>query len=324
MWLRSRSLTAVSHIDRFDVMGTQATLELYGINGAAAADSIRSEMLRLGRLWSPVLAGNIVDNLRHAAGTQPVAVDSDTLELLALSIMVARRSAGAFDITVDPLMRLWRSCRQNATLPDPCELAARRDLVNINDLTVGPDNRVFLQRRGQGIDLGAVGKGFAADRCRELCESLGIRHALINLGGNVMAIGSRPDGTPWRIGIQHPRRMRGEIAGYVEAVGCPVVTSGDYERYFDCSDAAGTTLRLDHIVDPRKGWLPEAAQRPASVTVSGPSATICDALATAAFILGTEKGMELCESFGEYDSLFISTDETVTLSKGMRRRFRAV
>jgi len=324
MWLRSRTLTTVPHVDHFGVMGTQAALEMYGINGVAAADSIRSELLRLGSLWSPVLAGNVIDNLRHCAGSKPVAVDPDTLELLALSTTVARRSAGAFDITVDPLMRLWRKYRQNATPPDPCELAACRDLVNINDLTVGPDNMVFLRRRGQGIDLGAVGKGFAADRCRELCDGLGIRHALINMGGNVMAIGSRPDGTPWRIGIQHPRRMRGEIAGYLEATGCPVVTSGDYERYFDCCDASGATLRLGHIVDPRNGWLPTPAQRVASVTVTGPLATICDALATAAFVLGTEKGMELCESFEGYDSLFISADETVTQSKGMRRRFRAV
>ncbi|MBN1578741.1 MAG: FAD:protein FMN transferase [Chitinispirillaceae bacterium] len=320
--VRARGLSSTPSVNRTAVMGTVACQEVYGISGEATAEAVNQELRRLDALWSPFRPGNIVDAIRNAAGTVPVSVDDDTFEILSMARILGIRSHGTFDITADPVIRLWRDAARAKKSPPVEQIEKMCNLVDIADLRIGTDRKVFLPRAGQGIDLGAIGKGYAADRTRVIYESAGIRHAVITIGGNVLVMSTRPDGAQWRIGIQDPRLPRNELFGYIEAENCSIVTSGDYERFFEYSGADGNLQRFHHIIDPRTG-------RPADtgvcgVTVMAASSSLADALATAAFILGIEKGMELCDSFEDIHTLFIDKKGLVHPSSGMRERFRRI
>jgi thiamine biosynthesis lipoprotein len=322
MRLHPTIATSIPSTGQTTAMGTVVRQAVYGINGAAVAAKVFEELRRFDGLWSPLRPGNMADAIRRNAGIAPVKVDSDTFRILSASREIGIRSGGAFDITIDPLIRLWREAARQKALPPAGAIETSAALVSIDELELGPGSRVFLPRRGQGIDLGAIGKGYAADRIRELYKESGIRHAVIDIGGNVLVLGARPGGSSWKIGIKNPLHPDGEFVGYIEAENCSVVTSGDYERFYDYADGKGASRRFHHIIDPRSGWSAETDV--AGVTVMAASSCVADALATAAFILGMGKGMKLCNSFEDAHSLFIDNRGEIRLSTGMRDRFTGI
>ncbi len=318
--LRRRDLKTAPHVGHTSVMGTVACQQVYGLNGVAAAERAGRELNRLDALWSPYRPGNIVDAVHKAAGGGAVTADRDTLQLLQTAKAVGLLSRGAFDVTADPLMRLWRKAAQRKALPHAGEVEKMRALVCIADLQIGSGAYIRLPRRGQGLDLGGIGKGYAADRVREIYREAGIRHAILNMGGNVLLLSGKPDGTPWKVGVRNPASPHAELVGYIEAEDCSVVTSGDYEQYFDYTDPLLGTRRLHHIMDPRSGWPAESGI--SGVTVVAASSALADALATAALVLGLEKGMVLCASFESAHALMIGSNGELHMSAGMPALFK--
>lgn len=317
--LRRREVRSVPQVNRTAVMGTIACQEVYGINGAKVLELVCRELHRLDALWSPYRPGNMVDAIRKAAGREPVTADPDTLQVLKTAKSLGLFARGSFDITLDPLLKLWRRAARAGRPPSGDEVEALLPLVNIRDLELDSDKGVYLHRRGQGVDLGGIGKGYAADRVGEIYRQAGIRHALVSIGGNVLVLNGKPDGTPWRIGIKDPACPNGKLTGYIEAENCSVVTSGDYEQYFEYSDSAGGTQRYHHIIDPRTGWPVESGI--AGVTVMSPSSTLADALATAVFVLGPEEGLALCDFFTDTHVLVIDQSGALRMTAGMRNMF---
>jgi len=303
------------------VMGSVAYQQVYGLNGPVAADKAGREMHRLNALWSPYFPGNIIDTVSKAAGRCTVAADSDTLQLLQTAKELALPSQGALDITVDPLICLWRMAAQQKVPPRPGEIEKKRNLVCISDLQITSGGHIWLPRHGQGLDLGGIGKGFTADRVREIYRKAGIRHAVLNIGGNVMLLGSKPNGTPWKVGIRNPALPHRELVGYIEAEDCAVVTSGDYEQFFDYTDPLLGKRRLHHIIDPRSGWPADSGI--SGVTIVAASSALADGLATAALVLGLEKGMALCNSFTDTHALMISNKGELHMTQGMSGLFQA-
>ncbi|HLV31115.1 MAG TPA: FAD:protein FMN transferase [Chitinispirillaceae bacterium] len=318
MWKPKRYISEPC-INHFQAMGTIISQEVYGINASRTVSIVTNKIKKLDTLWSPYRKGNLINRLHKAAGIKKLQVDCDTFKILQEAKKVSLMSGGTFDITADPLIRLWRDSARKKTVPSKNDIDLARNLTDINDLVLSDSSDIFLLRKGQGIDLGGIGKGYAADKAREIYVDHGIRHALINLGGNVLALNSKPDGSPWKIGIRIPEKSTTELVGYIEACNCSIVTSGDYERFFDYKDNNGLNYHYHHIIDPRTGE--PAKTGVSSVTVVSYSSTICDILATSAFILGIEQGMALCDSFENTHSLIIDKNGKMFMSDGMSKIF---
>jgi thiamine biosynthesis lipoprotein len=190
-------------------------------------------------------------------------------------------------------------------------------LVGYEDLTLDRDRMtVGLKRTGQSIDLGGIGKGFAADKIVELFRGYGISSAFTNFGGNVAAIGSKPDGSPWHVGIRHPRKEEGLI-GAVLVSDKSVVTSGDYQRYFVDNDG----IRYHHILDPATGYPADSGL--VSVTVISDSSVTADALSTLLFVAGMEKGIECLESFPGTEAIFADRKLNIYVTERAMEYFQA-
>ncbi|MDR3270590.1 MAG: FAD:protein FMN transferase [Peptococcaceae bacterium] len=228
-----------------------------------------------------------VCRINASAGEQPVAVGQEIALLLQKSQEYYTLSGGVFRAAIGPLMDLWGIGTDHARVPDDAELAAVLPFIYQENVVYDPQaGTVYLLEAGMSLDFGGIAKGYATDLAAEALRDQGIQHALLDAGGNVYAVGSKPDGNPWRIGIRDPRRD-GEILGVVEVADQAVVTSGDYERYFVVDG-----IRYHHILDPRDGKPARAAQQ---TTVVAPSSLEADALSTITFILSQEQSAAILQ-----------------------------
>lgn len=240
------------------------------------------EMERIDRLVG--LEGQqseIAEINRHAGGI-PVRVSTETLALLERAVEYTRRYGGLFDVSIGPLTRLWAlndEWTEGAhQIPERARVDSLLKLVGSDRIVLSRnDTTVFLPDPGMRIDLGGIAKGYAVDRAASVLRAQGLSDFLINAGGDVYVSGRNQDGTPWHVGVKHPRR-RTELIATLELTDSAVATSGDYERFFEID---GT--RFHHIIDPRTGY-PATASR--SATVLARTAEEADVLATTLFIRG--------------------------------------
>jgi thiamine biosynthesis lipoprotein len=236
------------------------------------------------------------------AGRKPVRVSSETADVVRTSLAVAELSDGAFDPTIGPVSVLWGTQgegKRRSLFPDDAEISGALSLVDRKMAKVDGDDRIYLEKTGMKLDLGGVAKGYASAVVRDFLISAGIKSALIDLGGNVLVVGDRQDGTPWRIGIQHPGRPRGEPICSIAVSGTSVITAGVYERYIEIEGKKYT-----HIFDPRTGTPIESGLL--SVTVVSEDPTVGDALSTAFMVIGLKKSKKLLESLPGIDAIFVS------------------
>jgi thiamine biosynthesis lipoprotein len=209
---------------------------------------------------------------------------------------------------------LW-DYKQASEPPAKNKIEGVLHLVNYKDLELDAAQRTAgLKSSGQSVDLGGIGKGFASDRFMEIFRQHGIVSAFSNIGGNVSTLGSRPDGSPWRVGIRHPRREG--LLGAVAVTGKAVVTSGDYERYF--IDRKGR--RFHHILNPLTGYPAESGL--ISVTVVADSALTADALSTAVFVAGLERGLAFFSIYPQAEAILVDTRLRVYITRGLRHCFQ--
>jgi thiamine biosynthesis lipoprotein len=201
-------------------------------------------------------------------------------------------------------------------MPSDGEIQTRLTLCKNENLIINPvDNTAYLQKKGCMVDLGGIGKGFAADVCCDIYRDMGASSAFINLGGNVKTVGTRPDGTDWAVGLQHPDKPRGNCYGSIMCSDLSVVTSGAYERYQEINGA-----KYHHIIDGKTGYPAETDLK--SVTVISQISMQADALSTAAFVLGLEKGLDLIYNSNCIGAVFFTTTNEVYLTKGMKQFFK--
>lgn len=239
----------------------------------------------------------------NAAGGAFVSVSDETIALIKKGIYYGDLSKGAFDITIAPLSELWNFQNkevQGKTVPDESEINEALRHVNYQSIVID-GNKVSLNDAEAQLDLGGIAKGYIADRLKYFLVENGVANGLINLGGNVLAIGQKPDGTPFQIGVQKPFDKQGRAITSVAATDISIVSSGVYERYFE---ADGT--RYHHILNPDTGY--PFANDLLGVTILSEDSTDGDALSTTCFALGLEKGMELLKQLNGVEGLFITTD----------------
>jgi thiamine biosynthesis lipoprotein len=215
-------------------MGTIINQEVYGVNAEKAAEEVSAKIKELDALWTINSPGGDINKLNNHAGQGYVELSPETISILAAARRISDLSGGAaFDITVAPLVKAWGIGTDNPQVPAPEVVKKLVALVNYQDVTINESaNVASLSKSGQMVDLGGIAKGYMGDKAIEIYHKHGITSAYANLGGNVVVLGNKPDGGPWRVGIQNPRGQNGEIVGVVEVADKAVVTSGDYQRYF--------------------------------------------------------------------------------------------
>lgn len=251
-------------------------------------------------LFSKEIATSEISQINAASGA-PVTVSDETIELLEKALYYCELSEGRFDITIAPVSALWNfEENHTGTLPDPD--AITEALTHVDYHTIRIDgNTVTLTDPQAQIDLGGIAKGYIADKLKEYLVGAGVEHALINLGGNVLAVGSRYDGTAFHIGIQKPFDQQNTAITQVDVTNCSVVSSGTYERYFEKD---GTIYH--HILDPATGY--PYQNDLLQVTILSDDSVDGDALSTTCFALGLEEGSRLVESLDGIYAIFITQD----------------
>jgi FAD:protein FMN transferase len=296
----------------FRAMASPCALTIVATDADAArraADGAIAEVARIEAKYSRYRGDSVTTAINRAAGSAPVAIDAETVALLDYADRCHQLSGGAFDVTSGVLRRAWDFKRVPPRLPSPDELAAAVALIGwarvergrtgtrppasppvatgtgaSANSAPGPANEpgtgwVRLPRAGMEIDFGGIGKEYAADRAATMLAERGIAGALVDLGGDVRALGAQEGGAPWRVGIRHPRGARPDDAlAAIDVVDAAVTTSGDYERFIDVDGR-----RYCHILDPRTGWPVSYWQ---SVSVVAPLAVVAGSCATIAMLLG--------------------------------------
>ena len=251
----------------------------------AAIDEVR----RIEAKFSRYTADSVTTAINRAAGGAPLTVDDETAALLDFGATLWAASDGRFDLTSGVLRRAWRFDR--AALPAQQDIDGLLPLVGWQQVAWDRDaRRLQLPRAGMEIDFGGLGKEYAADRAAGVLLAAGARHGFVNLGGDVRAFGAAPDGTPWRIGIQHPRAAAGVMLGALELCSEGLATSGDYERYIEVDGR-----RYCHLLDPRTGW-PTAHWR--SVSAAAPLCVAAGACATVAMLMPREEALAFLRAQG--------------------------
>ena len=286
---------------------TVVEIKLNGTEDESILKECFDLMAEYESLLSRTREGSDVWKINHSAGT-PVSVSEDTVSLIRLARKYYDLSDGAFDITIAPYVTLWDFQNNPGTIPTKDELLAASKHVGFEHVQVS-GNTVTLADPETQIDLGGIAKGFIADRLKEYLAKKGIESAWINLGGNVLTIGMKPDKSPWKIGIRKPFGAADETAAVISVSGKSVVTSGTYERYFEKD---GTIYH--HILEPKTG---EPVQNHLySVTILSDSSADGDALSTTCFVLGKEDGLALVESLDGIEAMFITDEQELIYSSG--------
>ncbi|MBN2439801.1 MAG: FAD:protein FMN transferase [Spirochaetales bacterium] len=258
-------------------------------------DKIFKVLASTSRLYDHRIQGSPVNTLNTTHRTK---VPDKVYTLLALGLDIAEQSNGAFDITVLPLTRLW-NFDNTPRLPSQREISGVLGFVDYTKVSLPEDNRVVIPEKS-GIDLGGIAKGAIVDDIADYLESLGYRNFLIEAGGDILVSGLKPPGKQWIVAIIHPRdesTFFGKLAIGKSGKRMAVVTSGDYEQYFERDGK-----RYHHIIDPHTGY---PAENMISVTVIAPTCAEADGLATAVFVLGPEKGLALLEKRKQTEGLLI-------------------
>jgi len=296
-------------------MGTIITVKAYGKNADKAADKVFKRISELEEILTVNDTGSEIDDLNDMAGIVEVKLSSDSLYVLNKAKEYAELSEGAFDVTIGPLVKAWNIGTDNPRVPLKDEIDELLKLVDFRDLKIDNANHTaYLARRGQMVDLGGIAKGYAGDEAIKVLKENGIESALVNLGGNVVVLGSKPDGNLWTVGIQNPREAAGKYLGTISVRDKAVVSSGDYERYF-MKDG----VRYHHILDPRTGYPADSGL--ISTTIIADSAIDADALSTSVFVLGLENGMKLVESLDGVEAVFVTEDKKVYVTEGLKDIF---
>lgn len=300
------------------------TLTVYADDQATAdeaADACEQRVRELDELLAPDDAGSEIAQL-NAAGGDPFAVSDQVRFLVTEALGAARESNGAFDPTVYPLTSAWGFTTGDHRVPSPEEIGELRAQVGYQFVQVDDAARMVTLGHGTRIDVGGVAKGYAADELWALLNERGIDSALFDLGGNVTALGAKPDGSVWKVGIADPAAPD-QLAGTLDLVTATVSTSGAYQRFFDEGG-----VRYHHLLDPATGYPTDSDL--ASVSVVGGDGARCDALSTACYVLGREGALELWRRAGAgmgaggspFDLVLIADDGSVTVTEGIADAFK--
>lgn len=292
------SMDTVCSINAFD----DGTEELYA--------ELFSRLDEIESTFSTTIPNSEISRVNEMAGKNPVEVSEDFMVVLTTSLKFSKITDGALDVSSGPLINLWGINTDHARIPSAVEIQEAKKLLGHEKIQIN-GNKVFLPQAGMSLNFGAVVKGFAADEIATILKKHDVRRAIVDLGGNIYAYGRKADNIPWTIGIKNPQIPEGDPLLKIYIHNKSVVTSGNYERYFEENGK-----KYHHILDTKTGFPSESGC--ASVTILCKKSIVADCLSTAAFIMGEEKTVELIpEMEKEFGTLIacIFIDEKNNFSK---------
>lgn len=291
------------------ILNTIVTITLYDSDDASIIDDAFEECRKYENIFSRTIASSEISRLNsRPADENTFTVSEDVRALLEKGLYYSDISAGAFDITVEPITSLWDFAAPSPALPDPEAIQAALAAVDYSRVSLDGSTLTFSSSDTR-LDLGAIAKGYIADRLKEYLKGRGVSSALINLGGNVLCVGSKPDSSPFKIGVQKPFENRNETIATMGISDLSVVSSGVYERHFVLE---GTNYH--HLLDPKTGYPYDNGL--ISVTIISQDSVDGDGLSTTCFALGLEKGLELVNSLDNTYGIFITDDYELHYSDG--------
>ena len=304
------NLEAQEAENSFFAMNTYMTFTAYGEQAEDALADARARVEEVEALWSVTDEGSEIYQANHSGG-EPVNVSEETAELVSFALEMAEKTDGALEPTIYPVLRAWGFTTDTKQVPSQEEINALLGDVGHEKITL--DGTLLTVPEGMELDLGAVGKGYAGDLAAEAVRARGIECAILSLGGNIQAVGSRPDGTDWRVGLRSP--WEDGTLGVLRVSDQAVVTSGGYENYFEDED--GNVYW--HILDPETGY--PAKSGLLSVTIICTQGRMGDALSTALFVMGPQKAEEYWRENGDFEMILVTEEGEILITEGVADRF---
>lgn len=295
-------------------LNTFVTITIY--DGASNADELLDECFALcdhyENEFSRTISGSDLSKLNSAGGV-PVSVSNDLFEILKKGIYYGELSEGAFDIAIAPISSQWDFTAADPIVPNADAITAALPLVSYQNLVLDSTaHTACLLNSDAAIDLGGIAKGFIADRLKDYLISEGVTSAMIDLGGNILAVGHKPDGSNFTIGIKEPFSETGALSCGVSVADKSVVTSGTYQRYFTVDN-----VFYHHILDPRTGYPADTDLN--SATIISDASVDGDALSTTCMLLGLDKGAALIEGLPDTEAIFITKDNVPHYTSGIEQ-----
>jgi thiamine biosynthesis lipoprotein len=291
-------------------LGTVCSVTLFEEGQKNIYDEIFSRIREIEKLMSVNIADSDVSRINAAAGIEPVQVQEDTFKVIERAVYFAELSGGAFDPAIGPLVSLW-DISGKPRVPSNEEIDSVLPLVNWRNIELYARLKtVYLTQQGMALDLGGIAKGYAADETAKIIKSHNIQRAKIDFGGNIIMIGVRHDNTPWKVGIQEPGENRGTIIGVLQVPEKTIVTSGVYERNFEKNG-----VFYHHLLSVTDGY--PVKNGLLSVTIIADVSMDADALSTAVFVLGYEKGLPLLNDYKEAQAVFVFDDKNTIATPGV-------
>ncbi|WP_084684760.1 FAD:protein FMN transferase [Maribacter forsetii] len=279
------------------------------VEGDVYIDMAISEITRIEKLISSWDSNSQTSKINRNAGIKPVQVDIELFNLIQRGIGISKLTDGAFDISYASMDKIWKFDGSMTVMPSEESIKASVAKVGYHNIILDKENHtVFLKLAGMKIGFGAIGKGYAADKAKELLKSKGVVAGIINASGDMNTWGKQPNGKEWKVAITNPMN-KNKVFALLPIQNGAVVTSGNYEKYVNFNN-----IRYTHIIDPRSGY---PATGIISVTVFAPKAELADALATSVFVMGKEVGLNRIEQLPQVECIIIDDKGNIITSKNI-------
>ena len=297
------------------IMGTVVKVTLYENGSEEILDKVFNRVKEIENLVSINQDNTELDELNENAGIKPIKLSDTSLEIIEKALHYSELSNGEYDLTIGPLVKLWSIGLPEARIPTQEEIDETIKNIDYSKVKINKDTKeVFLPEKGMLLDLGSIAKGYAADEIVRILNEENINSAIIDLGGNIYALGLKEGNKNWRIGIQNPFDKRGNIVGALEVSNKTVVTSGIYERYIEQDG-----VKYHHILNPSTGYPYETEI--AGVSIISDKSIDGDALSTLIFTKGLEEGLAFVENREGVEAVFVTNDKKVYITKGLKDNF---
>ncbi len=293
----------------FFAMDTYMSVTAYGESAQKAIELAKDEVQRLDKLWSVTDENSEIFAVNSGG---EVSVSGETAQLISFMLEMAKRTGGTLEPTLYPVVKAWGFTGGENRVPSGDEI--QELLKNVGYEKVSVSGNTVTIPSGVMLDTGAVGKGYASDKAAEVLKENGVDSALIDLGGNIVLIGSKPDGKDWKIGVRDPEGDG--VVGVISASDCAIVTSGAYERNFTVDGVV-----YGHIIDPKSGA--PVDNDILSVTVIASEGRLCDALSTALFVMGKDGAITHWRTHKDFEMIMLCKDGQAYVTEGIADRFEA-
>ncbi|MEG1482308.1 FAD:protein FMN transferase [Clostridium sp.] len=297
-------------------MGTAIKITIYDKSNEKILDKAFKRVIEIEDLVSINKEGTEITELNNNAGIKGVKLSDDSFNIVKKGLEYSKLSNGGYDLTIGPLVKLWSIGLPEAKVPNKNEIIDAIKKIDYKNVNINEDTKeVFLTEKGMMIDLGSIAKGYAADEIVKLLKENGVKEAIVDLGGNIYALGLKEGDKEWKVGIQDPFTDRGNVVGSVKVSNKSVVTTGIYERFIEKDG-----VKYHHILNPKDGY-PYKTEL-AGVSIIADESVDADGLSTLVFTKGLDEGIKFIESLDGVDAVFITENRNVYTTDGIKDNFK--